>query len=147
MTTSTKLRPNADGLFDLKDFTGPDISGYLVSKDQEGRIVLQPLVNAAQTFDFEDGNGPVPARRHTNQNGALGGWVAETAKVAPTCYVGENARVYGKARVFGSASVCGHAKVYGNAWVSGHTQVSGHAQVHGDASVFNDWVYGSQILT
>ena len=30
------------------------------------------------TFDFEDGNGPVPAHRHSNG----GGWVADTAQVS-----------------------------------------------------------------
>ena len=29
------------------------------------------------TFDFKDGNGPVPAHEHPNG----GGWVADTAKV------------------------------------------------------------------
>ena len=29
------------------------------------------------TFDFNDGNGPVPAHKHPNG----GGWVADTAKV------------------------------------------------------------------
>ena len=29
------------------------------------------------TFDFKDGNGPVPAHQHPNG----GGWVADTAKV------------------------------------------------------------------
>lgn len=36
------------------------------------------------TFDFEDGNGPVPAHQHSNG----GGWVADTATVADTAYVG-----------------------------------------------------------
>ena len=36
------------------------------------------------TYDFEDGNGPVPAHRHSNR----GGWVANTATVAGTAYVG-----------------------------------------------------------
>jgi len=40
------------------------------------------------TFDF--GNGPVPAHQHSNG----GGWVADTAKVADTAYVGPDAQVY-----------------------------------------------------
>ena len=31
------------------------------------------------TFDFQDGNGPVPAHRHINPDGTTGGWVADTA--------------------------------------------------------------------
>ena len=50
------------------------------------------------TFNFHDGNGPVPAHRHTNPDGSEGGWVANTARV------------------------------YGNAWVYGNAQVSGNAQ-------------------
>jgi hypothetical protein len=45
-------------------------------------------------FDFEDGNGPVPAKKHSNG----GGWVADTATVADTAYVGPDARVFGNAR-------------------------------------------------
>jgi hypothetical protein len=44
------------------------------------------------TFDF--GYGPVPAHQHSHG----GGWVADTAKVAGTAYVGPDAQVYGDAR-------------------------------------------------
>jgi hypothetical protein len=49
------------------------------------------------TFDFQDGNGPVPAARHRNPDGSEGGWVAATAYVATTAYVGPDALVYGSA--------------------------------------------------
>jgi hypothetical protein len=55
------------------------------------------------TFDFKDGNGPVPAKKHSYG----GGWVADTATVAETAFVGPNARVYDKARVFDDAQVFG----------------------------------------
>ena len=45
------------------------------------------------TFDFEDGNGPVPAHQHV----IGGGWVADTATVEDSAYVGPNARVFGNA--------------------------------------------------
>ena len=35
----------------------------------------------ASTFDFRDGQGPVPAHRHTHPDGSEGGWVANTAQV------------------------------------------------------------------
>ncbi len=47
------------------------------------------------TFDF--GAGPVPAHKHPNG----GGWVADTATVSNTAYVGIDARVYGNAVVSG----------------------------------------------
>ena len=50
-------------------------------------------------FDF--GDGPVPAHRHSNG----GGWVADTAHVADTAYVGRNARVSVNAWVSGNARV------------------------------------------
>jgi hypothetical protein len=46
--------------------------------------------------------------QHQHKNG--GGWVANTAVVADSVYVGPNARVYGDAQVYG------YAQVYGNAW-------------------------------
>ena len=51
------------------------------------------------TFDF--GNGPVPAHKHPNG----GGWVADTAKVADTAYVGPDAQVSDTARVSENAQV------------------------------------------
>jgi len=65
-------------------------------------------------FDFQDGNGPVPAHKHPNG----GGWVADTSSASKTAYVGPNARVFGDARVFDGARVSGYARVSGNAEVS-----------------------------
>ena len=73
----------------------------------------------AQKYKFGDGKGPVPAHQHPNG----GGWVADTAKVADTSYVGPDAWVYG------------NAEVSGTAWVYGDAQVSGTARVSGDAWV------------
>ena len=44
---------------------------------------------SATTYDF--GAGPVPAHQHPNG----GGWVADTARVADTAYVGPYAKVAG----------------------------------------------------
>ena len=51
------------------------------------------------TYDF--GSGPVPAHRHKNPDGSLGGWVADTATVIPTARIGKNAKVSGNAQVSG----------------------------------------------
>jgi carbonic anhydrase/acetyltransferase-like protein (isoleucine patch superfamily) len=92
------------------------------------------------TFDFQDGRGPVPAHKHPNG----GGWVADTATVSDTAYVGPDAWVSGNAQVYGSALVSGSAQVYGHAQVYGSAQVSGSAQVYGSAWVYdNAQVYGS----
>ena len=96
------------------------------------------------TFDFQDGKGSVPAHRHTNPDGSIGGWVADTATVAKTAYVGENAEVSGSARVFDNARVSNNAKVYDRAWVFDNAEVFGGSQVYGNAWVFgNARIYGN----
>jgi len=91
-------------------------------------------------YDFQDGNGLVPARKHPNG----GGWVSNTARVSATAYVSKNAWVYGDAWVYGNAQVFGNAQVYGDAHVCGNAQVFGNACVFGNAQVFGDaWVYGN----
>lgn len=47
-----------------------------------------------QTFDFGDGASPVPAHRHSYGSG----WVADTAQVAYSAYVGQDMRAYGDAQ-------------------------------------------------
>ncbi|QKE37355.1 hypothetical protein [Ferrovum myxofaciens] len=79
----------------------------------------------SETFDFEDGNGPVPAHRHKNPDGSEGGWVAETAFVSKTATVGPNAQVFGQARVYDDASISGNAQVFENTILSGDVVVSG----------------------
>ena len=120
-------------------------------------------------FDFEDGNGPVPAHKHPNGDG----WVADTASVEDTFFVGHRTRVYGNARlegtgnlfddaqVFGNAyisgrnpTICGTSKIYGNAkikdeafirdsiWIAGNVTVQGSSILQGGVRLFNDWVIG-----
>ena len=66
----------------------------------------------AQTHDFRDGYGPVPSHIHTKG----GGWVADTANVHNSAYIGPDARVSGNARISGDARVYGNARVHG--WTS-----------------------------
>ena len=51
------------------------------------------------TLMHDFGEGPVPARQHVRG----GGWVAETAVVDATAYVGPGAEVFDNARVSGNA--------------------------------------------
>ena len=53
------------------------------------------------TFNFKDGNGPVPAKQHNNG----GGWVADTATVDDTAYIGVDAQVFNNAQVYDTARV------------------------------------------
>jgi carbonic anhydrase/acetyltransferase-like protein (isoleucine patch superfamily) len=84
---------------------------------------------------------------HRHANG--GGFVASTAKVAATAYVGPHAKVLGYATVSdsarikdyaivkGSAKISGNAEVNENAMVLSNAEVTGNAVVSGEARVFN----------
>ena len=65
-------------------------------------------------YDFQDGNGPVPAHRHPKG----GGWVADTATVEETAYVGPDARVYGSALVEGGVSLLCDTRISGASCVA-----------------------------
>jgi NDP-sugar pyrophosphorylase family protein len=81
-----------------------------------------------------DGNGPVPSHIHTKG----GGWVANTANVYDSAYIGPDARVYGNAWVSGNACVSGNARVHGDARVYGNARVYGDALIHGNARVYGN---------
>ena len=63
--------------------------------------------------------------QHQHPNG--GGWVANTATVDASAFVGRDAQLFGNAQVSGHARVYGDAQVFGNAWVSGNARVYGDA--------------------
>ncbi len=85
-----------------------------------------------ETFDF--GNGPVPAHKHKNG----GGWVADTAHVDETVFVGPNAKVYGFAKVYEEAKIYGCSKVFGRAIIRDHAVISGYAKVFGNVRVYEN---------
>ena len=64
-----------------------------------------------------------------------GGFVADSAKVDATAYVGPEARVLGSAQVTGNARVLDHAVITGAAVVGDQAEVSGHALVKGEAKI------------
>ncbi len=69
------------------------------------------MMTHGTTHDFEDGKGAVPAHRHSNPDGSVGGWVAETAYVGPKVSLGPNASVFGDARVSGGAWMYGNCTI------------------------------------
>lgn len=77
--------------------------------------------------------------QHRHKRG--GGWVAETAQVEDSVYVGPFAIVYGKAKLTGKVRVLDLAQVSGNAVLSGDVVVSGNAWIDGNfkasTGVFN----------
>ena len=82
-------------------------------------------------FDFRDGLGLVPAHRHRNPGGTIGGWVADSATVTPTATVGYDTQVFGSALIEDCAQVLDFAIVFGNAHVGGNAEISGLAQISG----------------
>lgn len=88
-------------------------------------------------FDFEDGNGLVPAHQHHRGLG----WVADTATVDKDSYVGHQARVFHKA-VVSSSTIYDSASVYNSAVVRSST-IEGTAEVYGNAYVFTANVYSN----
>ena len=101
-----------------------------LSIDHRRTRVAEGDEQVTTTFDFQDGNGPVPAHQHSNG----GGWVADTARVAVTSFVGPDARVSGNAWVSDNAVVSDNARVYGNARVSGDAWVSDRVPGSADIS-------------
>lgn len=92
------------------------------------------------------------AQGHYHSNG--GGFVANTASVDDSVYVGKNAKVIGYAKVTGNAVIDGYATVTGSATVSGNAVVTGHAvvaeraQVSGNAIISDSaGVMGSAVVT
>ena len=84
-----------------------------------------------EIHEYDFGNGPVPAHQHPRG----GGWVADTATVDETCFVGPYARVFDNAYVTGNAIINDGASVFCNASVSGHAKVYGDAMIYDNASV------------
>ena len=109
-------------------------------EDSRDSTVLKVLKSWIGTlvFDFKDGSGLVPARRHINPDGSEGGWVAETAVADDTVIVGYNARVFQKACVAEFAQVLDEAQIYGDSLIMEEGVVFGKARVYGDAVVRGD---------
>jgi carbonic anhydrase/acetyltransferase-like protein (isoleucine patch superfamily) len=85
----------------------------------------------APKHDFKDGYGRVFAHRHDNGRG----WVADTASVDDSVYVGSRAQVFQHAKVLGRCRLEGQAKVHGFATVRGAVIVKHSAQIYGRSTV------------
>ena len=97
-------------------------------------------------FDFQDGNGDVPAHRHQNPEGSEGGWVADTAYVAPTATLNYTAMVYGKAEVRYHASILNYARVHDHAKVLDYATIKDNAHVYGECNIQDRSVVGGYAL-
>lgn len=85
----------------------------------------------APKHDFKDGCGRVFAHRHDNGRG----WVADTAKVDDTVYVGSRCEIFQHAIVKGLTRLEGRARIAGHAVVSGRVLLKQNAYIYGAAVV------------
>jgi len=85
----------------------------------------------APKHDFKDGNGRVFAHKHDNGKG----WVADTAKVDDSVYVGPRCGVFNNAIVKGLVRLEGCARISGSAVVSGGVFMNKESHIYGKAVV------------
>ena len=76
---------------------------------------------------------PLNIRGHQHANG--GGFVADSARVDASVYVGPHAAVIGNATVSGNAVIDGYAMIAENAQISGNAYIGDYAMVMGRANV------------
>ncbi len=95
----------------------------------------------------------VPQRRTVSINGIKGayhsnggGFVASSASVSSSVYVGANAKVLGNAVVSGNARIEDYAVVKGRSKVSGTATVCGYAIVDGTANISNNAYVGDTAI-
>ena len=83
---------------------------------------------------------------HVHANG--GGWVADSANVADSVYVGPNAMVLGSANLSGNVRVEDYAVVADSVTATDNVVISGHAIVDGGGMIYdNGWKFGSVTLS
>jgi hypothetical protein len=85
----------------------------------------------APKHDFKDGLGRVAAHRHDNGRG----WIADTAKVEDSVYVGTGCEIFQNAIVRGNVRLQGNSRIFGGAAVSGAVLLQKEAAIYGKAVV------------
>ena len=95
-------------------------------------------IEGAEIRRQQDVTGASRGSQHPNG----GGFVAATANVDASVYVGPNAKVMGYATVSGNARIEDEAVVTGSAKVSGNAVICGHAVVAENAQVKDDAIVG-----
>ena len=96
--------------------------------------------------DVQQSGGYFKGRGHIHTNG--GGWVADSAKVADSVYVGPNAMVLGSAKLSGNVRVEDHAIVANSVTAQDNAVISGHAVVDGGGWYYdNGWKQGTITLS
>lgn len=120
--------------------TTPVITPPVEQLEEMKPIKIKIRKKRAPKHDFKNGFGRVFAHRHDHGKG----WVADTAKVEDTVYVGPRCEIFDHAIVKGNTRLEGHAKISGHAVVSGRVIVRQNAHIYGaavvrDATELNDF--------
>lgn len=96
--------------------------------------------------EVQQSGGYSKGKGHIHSNG--GGWVADSAKVADSVYVGPDAKVLGGAKLSGNVRVEDYAVVANSVTAQDNAIISGHAVVDGGGWYYdNGWKQGSIALS
>ena len=117
-------------LYRVNAFDKEKDAPYL-SADSRRRFPYEIRLDGA---DVQQSGGYSRGKGHIHSNG--GGWVADTASVADSVYVGPDAMVLGNAVVSGNVRITDHAVAAGDSVISENAVIADHAVVHGGG-----WVY------
>ncbi|MCM1007150.1 MAG: DUF6055 domain-containing protein [Ruminococcus flavefaciens] len=124
----------SEGEFDENNYPFLSKTRYPYAVTIDGAEIKQSI------YDHGYGSADAMSNGHTHPNG--GGFVASSARVDDSVYVGKNAKILGNATVSGNAVIDGYAIVTGNSAVSGNAVITGHAVVAERAQVRDNAIVG-----
>lgn len=131
-----------DDLYAVNAFHKENVSSYK-NGDERRRYPYEVKISGAEVIQS---GGYAKGAGHAHPNG--GGWVANTARVADSVYVGPNAMVLGEAKLSGNVRVEDHAVVADVVTATDNVVISGHAIVDGGGMFYdNGWKAGSVTLS
>lgn len=104
---------------------------------------LQPMTAVGEARDLGDGR-IVDAIRWKNPDGSEGGWVAVTASIDPTVYIGPNAIVCYAAKIGPGVELHDGSRVATNAHVYGKSKISGNSLIGAMSFVENSNLHNTQ---
>ena len=129
-------------LYKANAFHKDNVSSYK-NGDERRRYPYELRIEGA---DVQQSGGYSKGAGHTHPNG--GGWVANSAKVADSVYVGPDAMVLGSADLSGNVRVEDHAVVANGVTATDNVVISGHAIVDGGGMIYdNGWKFGTVQLS
>lgn len=123
-----------EGEFDENNYPFLSKTRYPYAVTIDGAEIKQSI--------YDHGYGIVDAMPNGNFHPNGGGFVAASARVDDSVYVGKNAKVLGNATVSGNAVIDGYAIVAGSSTVSGNAVITGHAVVAERAQVRDNAIVG-----